>query len=116
MNIDREYKFVLTTVTILFVYCSTSVAAQTPNLDGKLATTEADKARLIIFADMGWDPDEMQQMTHMLMCSNEFELEGLITVTGRFLRKNPPQKVKTLKPGKLVSDLRSDRKKQIYKI
>ena len=47
---------------------------------------------------MGWDPDEEQQMTHMLMCSNEFELEGLITVTGRFLRKNPPQEVKTLKP------------------
>lgn len=98
MNINRIFKFVLTTFTILFVYYSTSVAAQTPKLEGKLATIQADKARLIIFADMGWDPDEMQQMTHMLMCSNEFELEGLITVTGRFLRKNPPQKVKTLKP------------------
>lgn len=56
------------------------------------------KPRLIILADMGWDPDEEQQMVHMLMCSNAFELEGLITVTGRFLRKKPPQEVKTLMP------------------
>ncbi len=60
--------------------------------------TASEKPRLIIMADMGWDPDEEQQMTHMLMCSNAFELEGLITVTGRFLRKDPPQEVKTLMP------------------
>lgn len=42
--------------------------------------------RLIILADMGNEPDEEQQMMHMLMCSNEFELEGLLAVTGKFLQ------------------------------
>lgn len=42
--------------------------------------------RLIILADMGNEPDEEQQMMHMLMCSNEFELEGLVAVTGKFLQ------------------------------
>jgi hypothetical protein len=45
--------------------------------------------RLIILADMGNEPDEEQQMTHMLMCSNEFEVEGLIAVTGTWLRETP---------------------------
>ncbi|MFC1761520.1 nucleoside hydrolase-like domain-containing protein [Planctomycetota bacterium] len=44
------------------------------------------KPRLIILADMGNEPDEMQQMIHMISCSNEFELEGLIAVTGKYLR------------------------------
>jgi len=44
------------------------------------------KARLIVLADMGNEPDEQQQMVHMIMCSNEFELEGLIAVTGKYLR------------------------------
>ena len=50
------------------------------------------KERLIILADMGNEPDEEQQMVHMVMCSNEFELEGLIAVTGKYLQpasKNP---------------------------
>ena len=34
---------------------------------------------------MGCEPDEMQQMVHMLMCSNEFEPEGLIAVTGKYI-------------------------------
>ncbi len=44
------------------------------------------KGRLLILADMGNEPDEEQQMMHMLLCSNEFDLEGLIAVTGKFLR------------------------------
>ncbi len=44
-----------------------------------------DRARLIILADMGNEPDEMQQMAHMLVCSHAFELEGLVAVTGKFL-------------------------------
>jgi len=44
------------------------------------------KPRLIILADMGNEPDEMQQMIHMIACSNEFEIEGLIAVTGKYLR------------------------------
>lgn len=53
------------------------------------------RARLIILADMGNEPDEMQQMTHMLVCSDSFELEGLIAVTGKFLhpgRENPDKR------------------------
>jgi len=48
--------------------------------------------RLIILADMGNEPDEEQQMMHMLMCCNELELVGLIAVTGKYLQpasRNP---------------------------
>jgi hypothetical protein len=45
------------------------------------------KPRLIILADMGNEPDEEQQMVHMLVNCNEFELEGLIAVTGKFLNE-----------------------------
>ncbi len=54
------------------------------------------KPRLLILADMGNEPDEEQQMVHMIMCSNEFELEGLIAVTGKYLRpesRNPYKQV-----------------------
>lgn len=47
---------------------------------------QADKCRLIILADMGNEPDEMQQMIHMVTNSNEFDIEGLIAVTGKYLR------------------------------
>jgi hypothetical protein len=40
-------------------------------------------------ADMGNEPDEEQQMHHMLLNSNEFDLEGLIAVTGKYLRVGP---------------------------
>jgi len=46
----------------------------------------ADRPRLIVLADMGNEPDEEQQMLHLLMCSNEIQLEGLLAVTGKFLR------------------------------
>lgn len=49
------------------------------------------KTRLMILADMGNEPDEMQQMAHMLACSNMFELEGLIAVTGKYLRPGKRQ-------------------------
>ncbi len=51
-------------------------------------TTQPDnfKSRLIVFADMGNEPDEMQQMIHLMTCSNEFDVEGLIAVTGIYLR------------------------------
>ena len=41
-----------------------------------------DRVRLVVMADMGNEPDEMQQMMHMLMYSNEMDLEGLIAVSG----------------------------------
>ncbi|VGO13343.1 hypothetical protein PDESU_01899 [Pontiella desulfatans] len=51
----------------------------------------ARKHRLIILADMGNEPDEEQQMMHMLMYNNEFDLEGLIAVSGKFLRPEAKQ-------------------------
>ena len=46
---------------------------------------QAPKARLLILADMGNEPDEEQQMVHMMMYSNEFDIEGLIAVSGKYL-------------------------------
>ena len=43
------------------------------------------KSRLIVLADMGNELDEEQQIMHLLVCSNEFQLEGLIAVTGAAL-------------------------------
>ncbi len=53
---------------------------------------KSERARVIVLADMGNEPDEEQQMLHLLMCANEFEVEGLVAVTGKYLRpedKNP---------------------------
>ncbi|HUV66884.1 MAG TPA: nucleoside hydrolase-like domain-containing protein [Sedimentisphaerales bacterium] len=52
------------------------------------------RPRLIILADMGNEPDEEQQMIHMLVNSNEFELEGLIAVTGKFLNERSSNEYK----------------------
>ncbi|MBC3758705.1 DUF1593 domain-containing protein [Hyunsoonleella sp. SJ7] len=52
---------------------------------GQTALSQSSKHRLVILADMGNEPDEEQQMVHMLMCSNEFDLEGLIAVSGKYL-------------------------------
>lgn len=57
-----------------------SAAAPTP--------TDSSRHRLIILADMGNEPDEEQQMAHMFVCGNEFDLEALIAVTGKFLRED----------------------------
>ena len=52
-----------------------------------LLPTEAnDNHRLIVLADMGNEPDEVQQMIHLITCSNEVDIEGLIAVTGKYLR------------------------------
>ncbi|MDW5288122.1 nucleoside hydrolase-like domain-containing protein [Formosa sp. PL04] len=59
---------------------------------------QSSRQRLIILADMGHDPDDEQQIVHLLMGSYKFDLEGLITVTGRFFRKNPTETVKDLRP------------------
>ena len=54
-----------------------------------LFSADLSRGRLIILADMGNEPDEEQQMHHMLLNANEFDLEGLIAVTGKFLRDGP---------------------------
>jgi hypothetical protein len=56
------------------------------------ATTQrpaGSRHRLIVLADMGNEPDEEQQNIHLLVCSNRIDLEGLIAVTGKYLRKDP---------------------------
>lgn len=47
--------------------------------------SQEKKSRLIILADMGNEPDEEQQMAHMMLYANEFDLEGLIAVSGKYL-------------------------------
>jgi hypothetical protein len=50
---------------------------------------------LNILAAMGNEPDEEQQMAHMLLNCNEFDLEGLIAVPGKHLhadRKRPERR------------------------
>jgi hypothetical protein len=71
------------TIPLLFLAAFILVPAR------PLDTAPADRPRLIILADMGNEPDEEQQMAHMLVNCNEFELEGLIAVTGKYLRKKP---------------------------
>ncbi len=56
-----------------------------------LASETSGKPRLIVLADMGNEPDEMQQILHLLVCSNEVELEGLLAVTGKHLRPGHPE-------------------------
>jgi hypothetical protein len=60
---------------------TTLVSATSQNI----SLQKDNRQRLIILADMGNEPDEQQQMMHMLMYSNEFDLEGLIAVTGKYL-------------------------------
>ena len=72
-------------ILLIFGACGTDASQQ-----------HFSKPRLLILADMGNEPDEEQQMVHMIVCSNEFELEGLIAVTGKYLSpesRNPYKQV-----------------------
>jgi len=46
---------------------------------------QVENTRLVVLADMGNEPDEVQQMVYMLMYSNEFDVEGLIAVSSKYL-------------------------------
>ena len=69
-------KIVLFMLCILLIKVDESYAQEFIN---------SEKHRLLILADMGNEADEVQQMLHMLRYSNEFDLEGLIAVTGKYL-------------------------------
>ncbi len=61
---------------------------------GSIVTAQT---RLIVMADMGNEPDEEQQMTHLLMYANQVDLEGLIACSGKYLhsgRKDGRTKVR----------------------
>ncbi|MEM8765570.1 MAG: nucleoside hydrolase-like domain-containing protein [Bacteroidota bacterium] len=80
-------------------------AASFVGLNAQIAFVAIERSRVIILADMGNEPDEVQQMLHMLMCSNTFDLEGLIAVSSPFRGLNHPNpEYKTLKP-ELYHDL-----------
>ncbi len=70
-----------------FLVASVATASAAPDFK----TIADTRGRLFILADMGNEPDEEQQMMHMLMCSNEFDLEGLVAVTGKFLNPDSPR-------------------------
>jgi len=84
-------KFILT-MSLLGMLLATAPLCARPGAVNRPAQTESshesplDRARLILLDDMGNEPDEVQQMTHVLMCSSEFELDGLLCVTSKFLR------------------------------
>ena len=80
MLLLRRSIFLSAGVLLLF----SSVTLAQPG--AKTTTEESPRSRLFILADMGNEPDEEQQMVHMITCSNEFDLEGLVAVTGIFLR------------------------------
>lgn len=63
---------------LLLFGCESTQLRNSDSLNGR--------QRLVILADMGNEPDEMQQMIHMISCSNEFDIEGLVAVTGKYLR------------------------------
>jgi hypothetical protein len=47
------------------------------------------KPRVIVLADMGNEPDEEQQIVHLLLHANELDIEGFVAVTGKYLRMDP---------------------------
>jgi hypothetical protein len=75
----------------------------------QVTAAEPVRHRLIVLADMGNEPDEEQQMAHLLVSSNEFDVEGLIAVTGKYLRlETHPELFLTLIDGyeKVVENLK----------
>lgn len=74
----KKQKLCIETVALLFLFVLC--------LPETISAQELDRTRLVILADMGNEPDEVQQMVHMIMCSNEFDPEGLIAVTGKYIR------------------------------
>jgi len=58
-------------------------------------STKPEKTRVIIMADMGNETDEEQQMVHMLMYSNMFDLEGLIACSGLYLHSKVKEPYRT---------------------
>ncbi|MEX0330667.1 MAG: nucleoside hydrolase-like domain-containing protein [Puniceicoccaceae bacterium] len=78
----NTYTFLITALALFVLF-----PAQPLSADGlPQAAVAGHKSRLIVLSDMGNEPDEEQQILHLLMCHNEFDLEGLIAVTSVHLR------------------------------
>ncbi len=64
-----------------------------------------DNHRLIVLADMGNEPDEVQQMTHMITYANELDIEGLIAVTGKYLRPESKEEYRRITHPELFMEI-----------
>ena len=82
-------KYTSTLLIAIFVLSFSTAGLQAQ----EQSTTE--KTRLIIMADMGNESDEEQQIVHMLMYSNMFDLEGLIACSGLYLHTDVKDKFRT---------------------
>ncbi len=52
----------------------------------KILTQQETRHRVIVLSDLENEPDDSQSMIKLLMYCNEFDVEGLIAVTSRWLR------------------------------
>ncbi len=66
----------------------TCMVCSCSNHGTEINSIQSGKPRLIVMADMGNEPDEMQQMMHLLMYGNELNIEGLISVSGIWLHRD----------------------------
>jgi hypothetical protein len=73
MNNQRLYAALLITIV-------TSIASGQE--DKPEINRQGNKPRLITTTDLGADPDDEQSMVRLLVCANEFDIEGLIVATG----------------------------------
>jgi hypothetical protein len=70
-------------------YWSKQVDVRSPNPAGIVIKLNARKQRLIVTSDIGGsDPDDEQSMVHLLVCANEFDIEGIIPGLAWFDDKN----------------------------
>jgi hypothetical protein len=71
---------------ILLLLRGLALALFSTTVPATIAAAPDARPRLVVLADMGNEPDEDQQIFHLLMCSNLLEIEGLIAVSGKHLR------------------------------
>ncbi len=70
-----------TIITLLALILLTVVCSAQSQLTGK-----TEKPRLIVLADMGNEPDEEQQIAHLLMYADKIDIEALIAVSSWHLK------------------------------
>ncbi len=91
MNKNRS---LLSQIVLLLIMVLCTCYGAFAQINSESITTEnagAKKNRLIVLADMGNEPDEEQQILHLLMYANEIEIEGLVAVTGTALNPSHPE-------------------------
>lgn len=93
---NRRHKTTYLSLLLISIAISVSMKVE-QEVSAQLQKPGDFKFRLIVLADMGNEPDEVQQITHLIMYNNELDLEGLIAVTGIWLRPDfdgPPYRKK----------------------